>query len=72
MLCRKKMSMLKDLKASMLKKLKSSKVEMCILQNRAGDNQRRDFEGLEMQNKNIPMGGTQQVDNKSGLIYGLN
>ena len=45
---------------------------MCILQNRAEDNQRRDFEGLEIQNKNIPMGGTQQVDNKSGLICGLN
>ena len=45
---------------------------MCILQNRAEDNQRRDFEGLEIRNKNIPMGGNQQVDNKSGLICGLN
>ena len=41
---------------------------MCFWQSRAEDNQRGDFEGLEMQNQNISTDRTQWIDNKSGLI----
>ena len=53
---------------SMLKCLKGVKVYMCILPSRAEHNAEGDFVGLEMQKWNIPMGRTQRVNEKNGLI----